>query len=364
MKRKLFFSSATVGLLIAVIACDFSGERSKSVVRITAEQRAQIEQVGILHNEGLDFILADLMAEKIRLFKESGGNPQTRSSSGGAFPETFDFEQFAISSTGRFMKTIAPELDEDFLNVVLSSTKTRSLTQSSAAERDAEVMEILTPFQQEYYNRIMAIMGRDGMTPVILRKELAELEEEIIREATTIEEAEHLLAAMSIAVHSAEYWTENLMKWNTVLNSRIVRAIDPSEDLYQEIIQSVATRSGPESNENFFLVPHPYYKNWFIIIDLDNGTATLIECPANLVFNPNLCACDWPDPDEEEDQNSSGSSSNPSTADLWAADVAGAIGGAAAGSMAGGVGALPGAAGGGLVASAVEGIIQIFKWIF
>ena len=318
---------------MAVIACDFSGERSNGV-KITAEQRAKIEQVGVLHNEGLDFIIADLMAEKVRLFEESAGDPATRSSSGTGFPAAFDFEQFAISSTEKFMKTIAPELDEDFLDAVLSSPKTRSLTRSSAAERDAEVMEILTPFQQEYWRRMLDIVYREDMNPVLLRKELAKLEKRIVRDAPTVEQAEQLLYATSVAVNSAEYWTENLNKWNTVLNSQIVRIIDPSEDLAKELMESVATRSGGGVLEQLpqGWYPVPGDPEWYIYVDSE-GTIYLLPCPDGLVWRQDMCTCWWPENIWEKYPNSH-SSPPPfeySVAELLLADAEGAASGAIAG---------------------------------
>ncbi|MCL2560737.1 MAG: carbohydrate-binding module family 14 protein [Rikenellaceae bacterium] len=358
MKIKLIFSSALFGLLIAVIACNFSGESSKSGVKITPEQRAQIEQVGILHNKGLDFVINDLMNEKIRLFEESGSNPQTRSSSGGAFPETFDFEQVVRNSTENFMKTADMELEDDFFDKVMPITRISAFTRSSAEERDAEIMEVLTPFQQEYYNRIMDVVYRKGMTLELLRKEFAKLDEEIIRKAPTAEEAEQLLIATSIGVNSGEYWTENLMKWNTILNSRIVRAIDPSEDLYWEIMGGAVTRSDSVSGSgptiNLYL-PHPNHNGYFIMITPE-GALFLQECPAGLIYRPELCTCDWPKPDEEPS-----GSSNPSdlqdVVDLLAVDLAAATWGLWGGPKA--------ALGAGLGSSACAGIYQLIKnWWF
>ncbi|MCL2692353.1 MAG: hypothetical protein FWE81_02830, partial [Rikenellaceae bacterium] len=315
-------------------------------------------------NEGLDFILADLMAEKIRLFEESGGNSATRSSSGGAFPETFDFEQLVINSTGRFMRTVDPTLDDNFLDVVMSST--RSFTRSTA-----EVTEVLTPFQQEYWQRMVDIVYREDMNPVLLRKEISKLEKEIIREAPTVEEAEQLLYATSVAVHSAEYWTENLAKWNTVLNSQIVRTIDPDEDLYQEIMQSVATRSGntpgiiPQMPEGFYPVPGD--PEWYIYVNED-GVMFLLPCPPGLIWNADKCYCDWPEFVWQQYQNSHSSFS---VRDILIEDATGAAVGGIVGAGTGavaipGIGSIPGyafgAITGGLTFSAAEGIKQLFNW--
>jgi hypothetical protein len=62
MKKTITILSVTTGLLLAIaVACNFSREEARNKGGITLEKRAEIEDVGIFHNRGLDSIVAALV---------------------------------------------------------------------------------------------------------------------------------------------------------------------------------------------------------------------------------------------------------------------------------------------------------------
>jgi hypothetical protein len=195
----------------------------------------------------------------------------------------------------------------------------------------------------------MAILGRDDLTLDILRKEMSKLERQIVREAPTTEEAEQLLYATSIAVNSAEYWFVNIRKWYTVLNSTFMGPLD-------EVVADGSTRShpggiviAPNMPEGWY--PHPDDPRLFIYVD-SNGVIFIMECPAGLWFNLELCSCDWP-------ENVDPSRWSWSWMDFCGYDVAGGLVGAAVGAVLG-PGAAVGALGGGATSSGVYALKKLW----
>ncbi|MDR1274398.1 MAG: carbohydrate-binding module family 14 protein [Odoribacteraceae bacterium] len=296
MKKTITISSVMTGLLLAMaVACNFSRKEARNEGGITLEKRVEIEDVGIFHNRGLDSIFADLAAEKSRLFKESGEQPGTRSFS----PEVHDYSSLILNSTKRVMKNWFPDVDENVLETAIVKNVTRSATGQISIDNEADVQEMLTPFQQEYYDRLLTIVNTENMTVDSIKREIWALEEEIEQNAPTVAEAEQLLYATSVARHSTEYWHQNLAAWHTMLYGNIIDSgeVENMNANLGEIEYYLWNQGQGLSPGMSKCIPHPEYQNCYYLIFCDSGGILhfeYLQCPSGLRFDPITCQCDWP----------------------------------------------------------------------
>lgn len=343
MKKNLFLITAIV-ISVVVFACvsnNNDGEKHK--------RKAVFEQVGVQHNQGLDAILDELMRERIRLFEELANQPSTRSFSGHGFPETYNFDALIRREAKRLTKNWYPEVDDEFLDAVMPKQNFDVRTRMSSVDSQSEITVMLTPFQQEYHNRLLKLLDRKGQSVKRFVSDVVALENEIVEKAPTTEEAEQMLFTTSVARNSAEYWEKNMRKWAGMLNGEIVSI---------QHVDGMATRNGQSEDQP---LPDGYYPNpadpttYFWV---SNGEVVKLKCPEGLYFNPEFCICDWPQNVFDWEEVAKG--------DVNGALV-GAVGGAAAGAMAGGAvlpGAGRGAIAGGLTASATAALDELWDYLF
>jgi hypothetical protein len=358
MNKNRIIISLSIGLLIAaVVACtSLYNNDDNNTSRISAEKRAEIEQIGILHNQGLDTILMDFMRDRVRMFQEFGSHsPKLRAS---AIAETYDYEQLVYNTTKRLMKEWGFVQNEQEFQAIMPDKLWRQVNHSrtrSAAD-EIDVAEQLTPFQADYYNRIMGFLHRENVTLDMFLSEVAILEIKIERNAPTLEETEQLLYITSVARHTAEYWSENLARWNTMLNSEMIDVvtIDEVPEYVALRIATSGTRSTPWGDA-VFMVADPNDPTKFFVIDGNN--ITRYECPPGLYFCPAKQTCDWREAVIADNPN------------IWwgfaGADIDGAATGAATGAAAGVAGIGVGAAVGAVVGSgsyAFQGFWNSIRW--
>jgi len=320
MKKLIILSTLAAGLLIAgIVACTFSHE-AKETNRISPDMREAIERVGILHNQGLDTILTDLWKEKVRLFKESVAHAPAKGYAAAppapaGFSETYDFTSLVHSTTKRVVKNWYPELNgEQFERIMSSPQIARYLRLGNFRSEidESDGLEELTPFQQDYFNRLKAILYTEGITVDRFKTEVLVLEKQIEREAPTVEEAEQLLCATSVARHSAEYWAQNAGKWATVLNSEIQAIHEYEGTILRAGLLRSATQVDSiacECNEMIpgdilskptGYYPHPYCPQLFFYTFVDEFWNNIrytfcLECEEGLYFNPEINDCDCPE---------------------------------------------------------------------
>ena len=232
--KKFLFTISLAGLLIAgiIIACTSLKDETES--KISPELRAQIEQVGILHNQGLDSILIDLLKEKNRLIEEDRNQPLADNYSLAGFPVNYDFNALVHNTTKRVVKNWCPTVNDASLEAVLSNQKllrdSKLSTRSSFGDNEPNLEEQLTPFQWDYNNRMLEIFEIEDITLCQLTEAILALEVQIEMEAPTIEDAELLLYVTSIARNSAEYWHVNIENWVRALLPGAGELIDGNEE--------------------------------------------------------------------------------------------------------------------------------------
>lgn len=220
--KKTYIISILFAVLLAVgiFACtSIKNEEEESI--ISPELKAQIEQVGIFHNQGLDAVLVDLLKETRQLTAESHFSKEHLAN--------YDFNTLVYSTTRRMVKNWYPTLNDEYLEAVMSNPylqRYNCSTRSASDENEQDLKEVLSPFQLEYYNKLLKIVNTEGITLDRLKAEVLILEAQIEKEAPSVSEAEVLLCATSVARYSSEYWEQNIDVWATVLFSEMEDSFD------------------------------------------------------------------------------------------------------------------------------------------
>ena len=214
-------------LVIALFGSSFStfsaynNENGSNVNRITLEQRAEIEQAGVLHNKMLDAILSDIWQEigqQLSEYADAGFIPIYSSSNAHLNQSTnlnikVNIEQMAHNTIGRLKEEW--ELGEEDTMVIYMLMQ--EIGGGNAADGISSIA-VFTAFQADYFNRFKSILQADNIESLDhLLSEIAALELQIEQNAPTVEEALPLLYAASIARHSAKYWDRNFERWGTAL---------------------------------------------------------------------------------------------------------------------------------------------------
>jgi hypothetical protein len=301
MNKNKIIISLSIGLLIAaIVACtSLYNNDDNNTSRISAEKRAEIELVGVLHNQWLDSILVDFWRDKIQMFQESPQSPQLRAAT---IAETYDYEQLVYNTIKRLMKESGFVQSEQELQAVMPEQLLKQITHvgTRAAEFNEAVMDQCTPFQAEYYNRLMNILHREDITLDLFLSEIAVLEKQIEKNAPTLEEAEQLLYATSVARHSAEYWYENMEMWYIVLSSDMEMIVSNDAMASFTVLKQLSyptTRYTTSERANFR--PNPLcicsYLYSFSITDHEGYTTTtnsaIGHCPNDMYFHPEQEVC-------------------------------------------------------------------------
>lgn len=316
-------------MLIAITSCKNEDTQGKIV-------QNEYEEVGIIHNQILDSVLQNLWMTKIELFKK-GNKASVKSANTQQITKEYATD-ISFKTVTRCLKAIAPEVTEEHISLFLPRD-IHSLKKSSYESS-------FTPVQNQYYSKLVSILTKRNTTLDDAISQIYNLEEDILMNVTE-EERTPLLSMTAVARHSAKYWNEKFTEWNMVLHGKITNEVVLKESTNlksgeddPDILKQVS-----DFPEGYY--PHPTDKSKFIYVT-DYGTAIMMECPTGLHFNPNICACDYPDSFD--------------WGELAASDAGGAIGGAVGGAIAGGgAGAIPGAIGGAVGSSLTDAILQLFK---
>ena len=279
------------GSIITLSSCYSNGNGNYSADRLTAAQRADIEQAGTFHAKALDAIITDFMRERVRVFHESAHQaPGLRSTT----VAHVCFEQVALSTTKRLMKEWELVQDEQQAQALMSELM--PVARQTRASMEPDVVRQLTPFQTEYYHRLMSIIERSDVMNELdpLLREIAALEVQIEQHAPTTEEAMPLFYAASVARHAATYWNESRKRWFTILFSEIVDIVPVDEVAEGLTLRTVGTSPLTRSSCCclFILFPDPNSHSHFFKVT-PQGTFRM-ECPGELVFCSGLQTCVYP----------------------------------------------------------------------
>jgi hypothetical protein len=373
MKKFLLFWTALFALGFA--ACkqnDYT--RSTGLTDSERETLVQYEQVGVIHNQVLDTILADMWQDKILAFNESKEDKLLTKSSVKESKQD-RLINVAYNAIERGLKNSLPEITDEIIEHVASKEKFAAhikhpLTRANGGyffdNEENNVLNSLTSSQKQYYDKLKEIIDKEYVIEELLVR-ISILEEEIIKNVSETE-WDVLLCATSVARNSAKYWDEKLLIWNIVINSEIS---EYSKEISVEELNAlglIETKmplvKGIYGTFLTYLSPgiHPYPHDpvaYIMVIEGEGGIniGSIEFCPPGFFFDPETCMCGFP----------KNNWSNLIDTDIDGC-VNGAIGGAIIGAEAGGVGAIPGAiggaAGGALITSTACGISIIIDWLF
>ena len=228
MKKSFFLNNKVFALVIALLGSSFStlsahnNENGSNANRITLEQRAKIEQAGVLHNKMLDAILANIWQEigqQLSAYADAGLIP-LYSSCHSHLNQSINphikvnIEQMAHNTIGRLKEEW--ELGEEDTMVIYMLMQ--EIGGGNAADGISSIA-VFTAFQADYFNRFQDILQADNTESLDhLLSEIAALELQIEQNAPTVEEALPLLYATNITRHSLKYWSKNFERWGMALH--------------------------------------------------------------------------------------------------------------------------------------------------
>ncbi len=300
--------------------------------KLTLDTRSDYEQIGIEHNEGLDYIFKRLETN----------NPKQRPSIKRANIQDIYVQAKILGKEYLATKSnLAKKNKESAFSTFQSYFPDKS---RSRRNMDREV--VFSEVQTEYLQRLNSIIDDTTLNLPQILEEIKKLEV-IISEECNEQDKHILLSSTAVARHSLAYWHKNLTSWMGKLGTTIAspndfpKARSYSENNVPDEYPFLPAEYGfNELPDGFYAWP---YNNTFVV-EVCQGDAILIKGPDGLVWNPVVKGWDWPE--------EAGSS-------LWK-DVGKAdIAGAAAGATAVGVGAVitgpPGWVGG--IATVVSGAL-------
>ena len=282
----------------------------------------EYNEVGKLHNQGLDFTFRKMKKESIALMQENE-NSSLKST------KTLDYKSLAHQGTLEFCKTNKKLKDnyqicKNALNFSQSRLKSAGLKSISINDLSQSQVELITQISETIGKKY----SKNDLDK--LKMNLNEINQSAAMNLTK-EEAAVIYSATSTAYNSYQYWMKNYKKWYFALNYPEIL-----EKYKEEELNNLQLKNGSLTlkSANWYDDTWDSVENWW------DNTSDELE--------------NWWEEDGEEITDS----------DIEGA-IGGALGGAYAGSAAGGVGALPGAAGGavigGLGASAGKAVTQMWN---
>jgi hypothetical protein len=191
-----------------------NGQTNSIVVQ---DEVVQDDRIGILHNQLLDTVYNDLWKDKIAALTSGGAVKQARQMTAEE-KESLQNRRadIAYNAMQRGIKNLLPDIEDTEIAKWL-------LKKGVGAVADDELQH-LTPFQQEYYEKLMQLFKRKDASLEQVLVQIAELETEIVKNSPTTEEARQLLQVTSVSRYSAQYWAKNINKW-MMLNSEVISDI-------------------------------------------------------------------------------------------------------------------------------------------
>lgn len=336
-KKHITRAVALLSLSILLIGLFFSCNTDEDA-NTQSKRELCYPNIGKIHNQMLDSVFKDLREAKFNL-------TPTRSSSQSSltFEQAFEIAQKSTYSNLKKIQDEIPGMVPDSIKIKEFMFDVIFKTRSTS-----NAWQLLTPSQQIFYLKFQNILNENGIKAFQIQRRLLELEHEIRNSSLTNEEADLLSYGISVAYYSSQYWEENIYKWTSLIGQPVKKEeVTRAEPGYYVTILFPKS-SFPESRYpkgSAIIVPYAGDPHHYFELE-DRGidgyyTGTLMRCPGDLVFNPEICTCDfiW-------DVNAI------VEVDAWGG-IAGGITGAAAGSAVGGVGAIPGA-----VSGAVQGAVS------
>lgn len=198
-----------------------------------------------MHNQGLDYAFKTLKAAKEKGYLSKSTNE--------------DYINHLYNSTISYVDINCSNLTDKEIQEVKNSllkTKETIIELSNSSSKGNEYLyqsimkkaeSLLTDKQKEISNKILSIMSENSDIDTIFSK-MALVENEI-NQTCTEEEKPCLLAMLSVAKHSSEYWNSNLSLWteefgisknNTKFSWGLVGASDAAYALFAGVTCSEA----------------------------------------------------------------------------------------------------------------------------
>jgi hypothetical protein len=284
--KKIIFLVAF--LTLGLIACKQDNKRNVNVT--------QDDKTGILHNQILDTVFNDLWKAKLDVFKRKQLGEAEVVTEEELLNQKIDLAYDALE---RGLKNVAPEISDadiaknmskDRFNTIAKQNK-MPLMRSSLP--DSAIQKLLTPFQKQYYKKLMDIVHSKNMTLDKLLVQVSELEKEIINNAPTSDEAEKLLSVTSVARYSAQYWAKKMLEWR-MLDSKIVDIIKQPVDTINKIAVKSPPKTGLTDRMPPGYYPYPGYPEYYLYASPDNSNEIMVlKCPDGLVFDTSTCTCNF-----------------------------------------------------------------------
>jgi len=173
--------------------------------------KVDYDKIGIMHNQGLDYAFKTLKAAKEKGCLSKSTNE--------------DYIDQLYKSTISYIDVNFSDLTDKEIQEVKNSllkTKETIIELSSSSSKGNEYLyqsimkkaeSLMTDKQKEISNKILSIMSENSDIDRIFSK-MALVENEI-NQTCSEEEKPCLLAMLSVAKHSSEYWNQNLSNWIT-----------------------------------------------------------------------------------------------------------------------------------------------------
>ncbi|MHC1705032.1 MAG: hypothetical protein AB9846_14070 [Tenuifilaceae bacterium] len=195
----------TIFLFIALL---FAFSCNKSDEKQLSKEKVDYDKIGVMHNQGLDYAF-----NALKKAKEKGSLTKSNNK---------DYLNLLYESTVTFNKINSSNLtdkENTEVNNSLEETKKLLLKLSNSNKNDGDLLYqsilkeadvLLTAKQKEFSEKVLNAMSDTNIVIVLSNLDLIESE---INLNCTEEEKPGLLAMVSVAKHSSQYWHQNLAIW-------------------------------------------------------------------------------------------------------------------------------------------------------
>jgi hypothetical protein len=199
----------------------------------------KFNEVGMLHNEGLDYIFEKIKDESIELVKESELFKNAR---------TIDFHALVTEGTLEFCRN-KKALNEDYLVIKEVLKNPISLLKSTGLSKEAN--SDLSSRQIDLITQVSTALVRTHENPKLtfLKSELDNMNK-IARLELCEDEASIIFCATSTAFSSYQYWLKNYRKWYFALNYPEILEKYKEEELNKLRLMNgnISLKSGEDTN--------------------------------------------------------------------------------------------------------------------
>ena len=217
----------------------------KGIYDYTLNISEEFNNVGRLHNEGLDSVFATIEIAAIEDVKKNGLSDRKKSD--------IDFLSVVENATINFCKSnpqIKKHFDDNSLKSLRDFVSLYKDNLTSGKNTDISKGESLTAKQQDLVNEISKAVksvahGQDHLSQ--FKDKLNDINQ-IAAQTLTEEEAAQIYCGTSTAYASYQYWQQNYIKWAVVLNySKVLKQYIAEHPELRKKIESVSKLKSGDS---------------------------------------------------------------------------------------------------------------------